>query len=195
MEIKRKTILNDEKYLRQISKPVDLKNKSYKENIKLLEEFCLETECFALAAVQIGIPKRIIYLKNTRLDVPLENKGYNESVVLINPVVILKKGHTKYWEACLCCLDNMGLVNRPYQLVVKYYDEDKNFHEDSFEGFSATVLSHELDHLDGILHMDIAEEILNMAPEERKLFRLEHPYEIISKTCEYEDSLVVKYLK
>ena len=195
MEIKRKTILNDEKYLRQISESVDFKNKSYKEDINLLEEFCLETECFALAAVQIGIPKRIIYLKNTRLDVPLENKDYNESVVLINPVVISKKGHTRYWEACLSCLDNMGLVNRPYQLVVKYYDEDKNLHEDTFEGFSATVLSHELDHLDGILHMDIAEEILNMAPEERKLFRLEHPYEIISKTCEYEDSLVVKYLK
>ena len=195
MEIKRKTILNDEEYLRQISESVDLDNESYKEDIKLLEKFCLETECFALAAVQIGIPKRIIYLKNTRLDVPLENKDYNESIVLINPVVISKKGHTRYWEACLSCLDNMGLVNRPYQLVVKYYDEDKNLHEESFEGFSATVLSHELDHLDGILHMDIAEEILNMAPEERKLFRLEHPYEIISKTCEYEDSLVVKYLK
>ena len=195
MEIKRKTILNDEEYLRQISESVDLDNESYKEDIKLLEKFCLETECFALAAVQIGIPKRIIYLKNTRLDVPLENKDYNESIVLINPVVISKKGHTRYWEACLSCLDNMGLVNRPYQLVVKYYDEDKKLHEESFEGFSATVLSHELDHLDGILHMDIAEEILNMAPEERKLFRLEHPYEIISKTCEYEDSLVVKYLK
>lgn len=43
--------------------------------------------------------------------------------------------------------------------------------------------------------MDIAEEIINMPPEERKLFRLEHPYEIISKTCEYEDNLVIKYLK
>lgn len=62
MNIKRKTILNDEEYLRQISEPVDLDNESYKEEIKLLEQFCIETECFALASVQIGIPKRMIYL-------------------------------------------------------------------------------------------------------------------------------------
>ena len=50
--------------------------------------------------------------------------------------------------------------------------------------FEATVLSHELDHLDVILHMDIAEEVLNMTPEERKAYREEHPYEVISKICE-----------
>ena len=125
MEIKRKTILNDEEYLRQISQPVDLSNESYKEEIKLLEQFCLDTECFALAAVQIGIPKRIIYLKNTTLDIPLEEKGYNESKVLINPIVVSRKGHTRYWEACLSCLDNMGLVSRPYEITVEYYDENR----------------------------------------------------------------------
>ncbi len=59
-------------------------------------------------------------------------------------------------------------------------------HREKFEGFESTVLSHELDHLDGILHMDIAEEILNMPKDERKEFRKEHPYEIISKTCNYD---------
>lgn len=93
--MKRKTILNDEEYLRQISEPVDLNDETYKEEIKLLEQFCLETECFALAAVQIGIPKRIIYLKNTTLDVPLENMKHNESGVLINPIVTSRRGHTK----------------------------------------------------------------------------------------------------
>lgn len=44
------------------------------------------------------------------LDVPLEGNDYNDSKVLINPIVIFRKGHTKYWEACLSCLDNMGLV-------------------------------------------------------------------------------------
>lgn len=91
METKRKTILNDEEYLRQISQSVDLNNESYKEEIKLLEQFCFKTECFALAAVQIGIPKRMIYLKNTTLDIPLEEKGYNESKILINPVVLSRK--------------------------------------------------------------------------------------------------------
>ena len=91
MKIKRKTILNDEDYLRQISKTVDFVDKTYKDEIKLLEQFCLQTQCFALAAVQIGIPKRMIYLKNTTLDVPLEDMSHNESRILINPIVTSKK--------------------------------------------------------------------------------------------------------
>lgn len=187
MDIQRKTILNDEEYLRQISQVVDLTNNEYKEDIKLLEEFCLNNECFALAAIQIGIPKRIVYLKNTTLDKSLEDKDYNEAKVLINPVILSRKGHTKYWEACLSCLDNMGLVNRPYQMTIEYYDKNGILHNETIEGFEATVVSHELDHLDGILHMDIAEEVLDMPKEERKEFRKKHPYEIISKTCNYHD--------
>lgn len=186
MEIKRKTILNDEEYLRQVSQPVNLNNETYKKEIKLLEQFCLENECFALAAIQIGIPKRMIYLKNTTLDISLEDKNYNESKVLINPIVISRKGYTKYWEACLSCLDNMGLVGRPYKIDVQYYDENGVKHIETFEGFEATVLSHELDHLDGILHIDIAEEVLNMPKEARKSYREEHPYQVISKTCDYD---------
>lgn len=189
MEIVRKTILNDEKYLRQISQPVDLDNESYKEEIKLLEQFCLKNECFALAAIQIGIPKRIIYLKNTTLDIPLEIKKHNESKVLINPIAISRRGHTRYWEACLSCLDNMGLVSRPYEITVKYYDTNGNENYKIFEGFEATVLSHELDHLDGILHIDIAEEILNLPKEKRKAYRKKHPYEIISKSCNYDEKI------
>lgn len=185
MVIKRKTIENDEKYLRQISQPVSNHDENYKKELKQLEQFCINTECFALAAIQIGIPKRMIYLKNTTLDVPLEDKCYNEAKILINPIVISKKGHTKYWEACLSCLDYMGLVNRPYKIVVQYYDINWIEHIDTFKDFEATVLSHELDHLDGILHMDIAEEILIMSKEKRKEFRKNNPYEIISKNGDY----------
>lgn len=187
MKITRKTIEHDEMYLRQISKPVLFDNEEYKKDIKLLEKFCNETECFALAAVQIGIPKRILYLKNTSLDIPLNDTVYNESKVLINPIILERKGLTKYWEACLSCLDNMGLVSRPYEMLVKYYDVNGIELVETFKGFEATVLSHEMDHLDGVLHIDIAEQVLNMPKEERKIFRKQHPYEIISKDCDYED--------
>ena len=188
MNIKRKTIENDEEYLRQISSEVSFDDKSYLDDIKLLEEFCNNTECFALAAVQIGIPKRIVYLKNTKLDVPLDDINYNESKILINPEIISRKGKTKFWEACLSCLDNTGLVTRPYEIVIKYFDIKGLEHTETFEGFESTVLSHELDHLDGILHMDVAEEVLQMNAEERKVFRESHPYEIISKDCEYKNT-------
>lgn len=186
MEIIRKTIKEDEDYLRQISIPVDFNNPQYKEEIKELDNFCENTECFALAAVQIGIPKRMVYLKNTSLDIALEDKDYNEAKVLINPEIIEREGQTTYWEACLSCLDYMGLVKRPYRMKVKYFDEEGIEKVEEFVGFPATVLSHELDHLDGILHMDIAEEVKDMPREERKEFRENHPYTIISKTGNYE---------
>ena len=80
----------------------------------------------------------------------------------------------------------MCLVTRPYEMVVKYYDINGLEHEEKFEGFETTVLSHELDHLDGILHIDIAEETLELNDEQRKEIRKKYPYEIISKTCEYK---------
>ncbi len=196
MSIIRKTIVNDEQYLRQISVPVDMNDSKLTEEIKLLEKFCLENECYALAAVQIGIPKRIIYLKNTTLDVPLEDMTHNESKILINPSIVLKKGHTKFWEACLSCLDNMGLVSRPYEMTIEYFDENFHFHTQTFKEFESTVLSHEIDHLNGILHMDIAEKLLQMSVEERKIYRKEHPYEVISEDCDFDKEIIQKrYIK
>ena len=75
----------------------------------------------------------------------------------------------------------MGLVRRPYKIVVEYYDVYGEKHVDVFEGFESTLLSHEMDHLDGILHMDKSIEILQMNKEERKAYRELHPYQIIRK--------------
>ena len=148
-----------------------------------------------MAAVQLGIPKRLIYLKNTNLDIinkmqknieTEEDKNHNEERILINPTIIKREGITYYWESCASCLDNIGYVKRPYKIIVEYQDINGNIHKDIFKGFESTVLSHEIDHLDGILHMDIAEEVLVMPKEERKKFRQTHQYEIISKTGKYE---------
>lgn len=184
MEIYRKTIKEDEAYLRQISKPVDFNDDSWKSSVEALDYFCKnEDNCMAMASVQVGIPLRIVYLKKTDLN-RLE-EDYNESKILINPIIKKSIGLTRYWEACVSCLDNTGLVDRPYEIEVEYYDINKVKHLETFTGFSATVLSHEIDHLDGILHIDIASEVLLMNKEERKEFRKTHPYEIISKSGKY----------
>lgn len=184
MELYRKTIKEDEAYLRQISKPVDFDNDSWEEAVEALNCFCENEEnCMAMASIQIGIPLRIVYLKKTDLNRLEEN--YNEARVLINPIIKKSIGLTRYWEACVSCLDNTGLVDRPYEIEVEYYDTKRIKHKETFTGFSATVLSHEIDHLDGILHIDIASKILNMTALERKEFRKTHPYEIVSKNGEY----------
>jgi len=195
-ELKAITIADNEAFLRQISATVDLNDNELSKDISVLEQFCKENDVMAMAAVQLGIPKRLVYLKNTNLEIinkiqtnseTEEEKNYNEARVLINPVIISKEGLTDYWEACASCLDNIGHVKRPYKIVVEYLDSNSNFHTDIFEGFEATVLSHEMDHLDGILHMDIADEVLVMPKEERKKFRQTHGYNIISKTGKYEE--------
>lgn len=195
-KLKAITIADNEAFLRQISTIVDLNDNELTKDISILEQFCKENDVMAMAAVQLGIPKRLVYLKNTNLEIinkmqtnteTEEEKKYNEARVLINPVIISKEGLTDYWEACASCLDNIGHVKRPYKIVVEYLDSNCNFHTDIFEGFSATVLSHEMDHLDGILHMDIADEVLVMTREERKKFRQSHGYNIISKNGKFEE--------
>lgn len=188
MKIKHITLKDNEDFLRQKSKIVNFKDKNLKEEIDLLDKYCKDTVCFALSAVQIGIPKRIIYLKNTTLDIDIKNKGYNESKILINPVIISKKGLTEFWEACYSCGEYMGLVDRPYQITIEYYDISRNKNIETFNGFEETVLSHEYDHLDGILHIDIAKKIIKMPKEKRIEFRKNHPYKIISKDCYYRQN-------
>lgn len=196
MKLERKTIENDEKYLRQISTPVDFQNDNYKEYIEALENYCKNNAVFALAPVQIGIPKRLIYIKNTSQN--MENnflQGYDESIIYINPTIISARGRTKFLEGCASCritkddkiVYYASLVERPYSLKIEYYDIQGMKHNKIIEGFEATVFSHEYDHLNGILHMDRSSEIFKMTLDEIKQYRIKNPYEILSKECQYEE--------
>jgi len=177
------TIDTGENFLRQISQPVDIKNdKELSQNIEILKEFTLSHAVFAMAAVQLGIPKRLLYLKSFN---PNDSCNTKNVKVMINPEILSQKGRTEYWEACASCLDNFALVERPYELVIKYQTLNGEEEIEKFEGFSSTVISHELDHLDGILHMDRAKNLLQMSADERKLFRESHPYKIFSKDCNF----------
>ena len=69
---------------------------------------------------------------------------------------------------------------------LEYYDVYNKLRQETFEGFESTVLSHEYDHLNGILHMDIAEDIKILPREERKKWRQSHGYKIINNNGDYE---------
>lgn len=196
MELIRKTIEKDDIYLRQVSQEVDFKDKSYLNDIKELENYCLNNRVFALAPIQIGIPKRIIYLRNTTQDMAKnEDSTYNEAKILINPIILQRKGHTRFLERCASCLDLVGLVDRPYIIVFEYYDIDGNKAMKTFEGFEATVVCHEIDHLNGILHIDLVPEIMQMSLEETKEYRHNNPYQIISTDCDFDKDVVQKRCK
>ena len=197
------TIENNEQYLRQSSKKVDISDPELHNNIVVLQDYCMQNDVMAMAAVQLGIPKRIVYVKNTNLDIlnkrltdegKEETKDYNEAKVLINPEIISKEGITTFWEACASCSWyegevkkwHNGKVRRPYKIRVKYVDIDGKQHEDEFEGFESTVLCHEIDHLDGILHIDIADKVIKGTKEERIELRKKEGYTILSQTGNFE---------
>lgn len=188
MEIELKTIKTDEKFLRQISKEVDFNDKSYLGDIKLIDDYFNNKPkpLFALASVQIGIPKKIIYLRNTTADMSKNaDINYNENQVLINPVIKKELGHTRFLEMCESCLNYAAVVDRPYQIDVEYCDINGNKKCKHFEGLAATIISHEYDHLNGILHLDLTDNIMELEYDEVLRYRKEHPYEIVSKDCEY----------
>ncbi len=197
------TIENNEQYLRQSSKKVEIGDPELHNNIVVLQNYCMQNEVMAMAAVQLGIPKRIVYVKNTNLEIlnkrltdegKEETKDYNEAKVLINPEIISKEGLTTFWEACASCSWYegevkkwyIGKVKRPYKVRVRYLDIDGNVHEDEFEGFESTVLCHEIDHLDGILHIDIADKVIKGTKEERIELRKKDGYTITSQTGNFE---------
>lgn len=197
------TIENNEQYLRQSSKKVEISDPELHNNIVVLQDYCMQNDVMAMAAVQLGIPKRIVYVKNTNLEIlnkrltdegKEETKDYNEAKVLINPEIISKEGLTTFWEACASCSWYEGeikkwyngKVKRPYKIRVRYFDLEGNEHEDEFEGFESTVLCHEIDHLDGILHIDIADKVIKGTKEERIELRKKDGYTIISQTGDFE---------
>ena len=197
-------IEKDEDYLRQISKKVNFNDPELHNNIVVLQDYCIQNDVLAMAAVQLGIPKRIVYVKNTNLEIlnkrltdegKEETNGYNEAKVLINPEIISKEGLTTFWEACASCSwyeEGVkkwynGKVKRPYKIQVQYFDVEGKQHKEEFEGFESTVLCHEIDHLDGILHIDIADKIIIQNKEERKELRKKDGYTITNRTGDFEE--------
>lgn len=181
---KLKTIENDLTYLRQISQSINLSKDNYKEYIKDLEKYCSNHQLFAISGIQLGIPKRIIYIK-TAEENPYTKNQNNEKIIMINPIKKEELGLTNYWEGCASCQNNTCLVERPYQITISYLDENKKQQEKTYKGFKATIISHELDHLDGILHIDIAKQTKQLTKEERKKLREKFPYKIINKNSKY----------
>lgn len=113
-------------------------------------ETMYDNDGIGLAAVQVGILRRIVVI-----DI---GEG---PVKLINPVIVEKTGSQIFTEGCLSVPGKNGDVERPEKVVVEYMDENGENQTVAGEGLKAVCLSHELDHLNGVLFIDkvIKEEI------------------------------------
>ena len=145
-----KTILTEpNKFLRQISKPVE---KVGKEEQLLMDDM-LETMYSAngigLAAIQIGVPKRIIVMDISKG----ENK--KEPRYFVNPKIINKDtSKSTYEEGCLSVPNQFAEIDRPSKCEVEFLDYNGEKKILKAEGLLATCIQHEMDHLEGILFID-----------------------------------------
>ncbi|MDE7087819.1 MAG: peptide deformylase [Clostridia bacterium] len=108
-----------------------------------------------LAAPQIGLDLRVVVI-----DV---DEGFFE---LVNPVILSTKGEQVGPEGCLSVKGKQGTVRRPEKVKAEYRDRKGKKHKLTAEGFFARAVCHELDHLDGILYTDKADEIYDLPPED-----------------------------
>jgi len=135
--------------LREVSKPVTVVD----ERIVRLADDMLETMYEApgigLAAVQVGVPERLLVLDVTSKDEP------DNPQIFINPQILwTSEEQSVYEEGCLSIPGAYAEVERPARVRVSYLDRLGKTQEIVAEGLLATCLQHEIDHLDGILFID-----------------------------------------
>ena len=145
-----KTIITEpNKILRQISQPVEKVGKEEKILMDDMLDTMYAANGIGLAAIQIGVPKRIIVMDITW------GKGEKNPMYFVNPVIKHKdKMKSVYEEGCLSVPNQFAEVERPKNCRVEYLDYEGKKKILDAEGLLATCIQHEMDHLEGILFID-----------------------------------------
>jgi peptide deformylase len=135
--------------LRLVSAPVARVDEEIRNLVNDMFETMYAAPGIGLAAVQVGVPRRVITLDLAKKDEP------RAPLVVINPE-ILDSSEDKgvYEEGCLSIPDYYDDVERPARVTVRYLDLDGGVREVAAEGLLATCLQHEIDHLNGVLFID-----------------------------------------
>ena len=144
-----RTILTEpNQVLRQISQPVEKVGDEERELMRDMLETMYSANGIGLAAIQIGIPKRIIVLD-------LGGKDKKIPMYFVNPTIKRKNDqNSTYEEGCLSVPNQFAEIDRPSICEVEYLDYNGELQNLKAEGLLATCIQHEIDHLEGILFID-----------------------------------------
>ena len=142
--------------LRERSKEVTKFNANLHKLLKDMADTMYDAKGVGLAAPQIGILKRVIVV-----DVGDEH-GLIE---MVNPEIVEREGEQIGPEGCLSIPGLNGIVRRAQRVVVKGQDRNGNPFTVEAEGYLARAFQHEVDHLNGVLFTDIADEVYKIPPE------------------------------
>ena len=145
-----KTILTEpNKILRQVSLPVEKVGNEERQLMDDMLETMYEAKGIGLAAIQIGVPKRIIVMDLSK------EEGKKEPRYFVNPIIKNKSEKiSTYEEGCLSVVSVFAEVDRPSTCEVEYLDYNGDKKILKADGLLATCIQHEMDHLEGILFID-----------------------------------------
>jgi len=145
----REIITLPDKRLRLKSEPVKRIDSGVRKLVDDLLETMYDAPGIGLAAIQIGIAKRVVTMDLSKKD------EQHAPQVFINPEVTWASDETsKYEEGCLSIPEFYEEVERPAKVKVKYLDVDGKEHEIEATGLLSTCLQHEIDHTNGVLFID-----------------------------------------
>jgi len=145
------TVAYGDPILKKVAKEIEV-NTDIKEIVSNMFETMYEARGLGLAAPQINRSIRLFIIDTSQAE---EEESRHIKRAFINPEIIEESEEEwAFEEGCLSIPDIHSDVIRSESIVLKYYDEDWNVHEETFDGINGRVILHELDHLDGILFTD-----------------------------------------
>ena len=147
----REIVLSTDPFIHKKSRPVQEYDDALHELLDDMQETLIEAEGAGLAAVQVGVLKRVFI-----------TYANGSMIEFVNPEIVNKVGEQCNKEGCLSVKQPWQYVRRPKQVTVKAFDRFGSPFTYTAEGFSAMAICHEYDHLDGILYTDRA------LPEDQK---------------------------
>jgi peptide deformylase len=140
--------------LRQISTPVEEVDEETRALVRDMFDTMYAAPGIGLAAIQVGVPKRILVIDLQEPEVE-DGEPVKRPLVFINPEILgNSEREVPYTEGCLSIPDQYAEVDRPDRIRARWLDVDGTAHEEDIEGMLAVVLQHEMDHLNGVLFID-----------------------------------------
>jgi peptide deformylase len=135
--------------LKLVSEPVATVDDEIRRILDDMLETMYDAPGIGLAAIQVGIPKRIVTLD-------LSREGEEKTpMFIVNPKITwVSEELNTYQEGCLSVPEHYDDVERPARVRVEYLDRDGKAREVEADGLLATCLQHEIDHLDGVVFVD-----------------------------------------
>ncbi len=175
MKNKVKIVKDGDEILRKIAKEVNVDLIGSTKICNVIENMktALSREKYgvAIAAPQIGVGLRIFVVSEKIFDY---NYSKMPDTVFINPIILkTSKKMQNSNESCLSIQgrpvergpDVAGVVKRPAKMLIEYYDENGNKKQRGASGLLAAIFDHEIDHLNGVLFTDKAEELWEIDEE------------------------------